>query len=157
MRFFLFLCFLLLLTGSCVPRHTLESRALEEPKICEALLLEELALRDTNRIVFVAFTDFEGKEFDPPAAVVDRLRSAGIPARNASESVMNSIGGVADNRTGEAGVVYSAGLVRWISDYRVEARRACRAGNLAGGASYCIMRKSNGAWRDGKIVRSVVY
>jgi len=147
----------LLFVGGCATRHTLEFRSSEEINIRETALLHELAFRDTNRVVFVSFSDSQGHPFDPLSDFLQRLHAAGIPAREGSQSSMDSRGGVADKVTGESGVVYSAGIIRWISDSRVEVRRACHAGNLAGGATHFIMKKKGDKWQETKTTRQVIY
>jgi hypothetical protein len=72
------LCLLsLLLVCGCTTTATRQYRAAEEPRIVEAALLQQLALRDTNRVVFVSFSDSQYRSIDPPDIVLERLHAAG--------------------------------------------------------------------------------
>ncbi|HWX20569.1 MAG TPA: hypothetical protein VN578_11780 [Candidatus Binatia bacterium] len=147
----------LVLACGCTTTITREYRAGEEGRICEAALGKELASRDTNRLVYVAFRDSEYRKFDPPDAFLERLRASGIPARKASESSRDATSRVVDKVTGEPGAIYSASVLRWLNNSKVEAMRGYEAGNLAGGATCCMMKNKGGKWRETKITRVVTY
>src|ERR1041385_4251530 len=97
--------------SGCATRATQQYRAGEEEKIREAVLLDYLALRDTNRVVFVSFSNSAGNHADPSDAVIARIRAAGIPARKASEATRNNHTIVIDKTSGEPGVIYYAGVL----------------------------------------------
>jgi hypothetical protein len=147
----------LAVAGGCTTAATRQYRAAEEGKVSEAALLYELTLRDTNRLVFVSLFDSQNRVFDPPDNFVERLQAAGIPARKASQSSRDVHTRVVDKFTGEPGIIYSAGVLRWINNTKVVVRRGCDVANLAGGATDCVMEMKDGKWQETKTERSVIY
>lgn len=147
--------FAALIACGCTTTATLQYRVCEEQKIREAVLLEHLALRDTNRVVFVAFRNPSGGRLDPSDAVVSRIRAAGIPARKASESTTDEHTIVIDRSSGQRGVIYYAGVVRWFSNSKVEVVTGSTCASLGGGFSVFIMKKEDGRWIRTKTKRRV--
>jgi hypothetical protein len=130
----------------CTTTSTREYRAREEERIREVVLLERLALRDTNRVVFVSFEDSARNFIDPSDAVIARIRAAGIPARKASEAGRDGQTYVVDKASGEVGVIYYAGALRWLSDSKVEVIEGSTCASLCGGFTEFIMTKKDGKW-----------
>lgn len=134
---------------------TRQYRADEEQKIREAVLLEYLTLRDTNRVVFVAFQNPDGSRLDPSDAAISRMHAAGIPARKVSESTTDEHTIVIDKATGKPGVIYYAGVVRWLSNSKVEVITGSTCASLGGGFTVFIMKKKDGRWMRTKTKRMV--
>jgi hypothetical protein len=151
----LFTLIVALIVCGCTTTATRQYRADEEQKIREAVLLEHLALRDTNRVVFVAFQNPNGSRLDPSDAAISRIRAAGIPARNASESTTDEHTIVVDRASGKPGVIYYAGVVRWFSNSKVEVVTGSTCASLGGGFSTFIMKKEDGRWIRTKTKRMV--
>ncbi len=146
----------MLLVCGCTTTATRDYRAAEEPKILEAALLQQLTSRDTNRVVFVSFSDSQ-RRFDPPDSFIERLSAAGVPARKASQSTTDDHTLVVDRTTREPGAIYSAALVRWVNNLKVEVSRGVHIASLAGGATTSVMEKKDGEWRETKIKRMLTY
>jgi len=151
---FLTLLAVLVLCG-CTTVSTRQYRADEEQKIREVVLLEDLALRDTNREVFVAFQDSDASRIDPSEAVISRIRAAGIPARKASESTRDQHTIVIDKASGNPGVIYYAGVLRWVNDAKVEVIAGSTCASLSGGFTELVMEKREGKWIRTKTKRMV--
>jgi hypothetical protein len=151
---FITLIFALVASG-CATTATRQYRADEEQKILEAVLLEHLACRDTNRIVFVAFQNADGRRLDPSDAVISRIRATGIPARKQSESTTNEHTIVIDKASSKPGVIYYAGVVRWLSNSKVEVITGSTCASLGGGFRVFVMQKEDGRWMRTKTRRIV--
>jgi hypothetical protein len=134
---------------------TRQYRADEEQIIREAVLLDHLALRDTNRLVFISFQNSDGSRIDPSDTAISRIRSAGIPARKASESTTGEHTSVIDKASGNQGVIYYAGVVRWLSNSKVEVITGSTCASLGGGFTVFIMKKEDGKWMRTKTKRMV--
>jgi hypothetical protein len=147
--------FAALVACGCTTTSSRQYRADEEQKVREAVLLEHLALRDTNRVVFVSFQDSDGSRVDPSDAVISRFRAAGIPARKASESTTDDHTSVIDKASGKPGVIYYAGVVRWLNNSKVEVIAGSACASLGGGFTEFIMKKGDGGWIRTKIKRMV--
>jgi hypothetical protein len=144
-----------LVACGCMTTSTRQFRASEQQRIREVVLLEHLALRDTNRLVFVSFQNSGGSYIDPSDAVISAMRTAGIPAQKASESTINVHTVVIDKVTGKPGVIYYAGVARWLSNSKVEVVRGNTCGSLGGGFTVFIMKKEHGRWTRTRTKRSV--
>jgi hypothetical protein len=145
----------LVLACGCVTSASRAYRANEEPKIREEVLLEHLALRDTNRVVFLAFFDSVNKQIDPSDKFLQRVHALGIPARKASQAARDDQTRVVDRTTGELGVIYYAGVHRWLSNSSVEVTQGVTCASLGGGFSEFIMKKKDGKWTRTKTKRVV--
>lgn len=134
------------LLSGCATTSTRQYRAREEEIIREAVLLERLLSRDTNRLVFVYFKDSALNPIEPSDAVIARIRTAGIPARKASESTTDDHTVVIDKATGKQGVLYYAGVLKWSGNSEVEVIEGSTYASLWGGFTEFIMRKKDGKW-----------
>jgi hypothetical protein len=123
--------------------------------IREAVLLDHLTLRDTNRLVFISFQHSDGSRIDPSDTAISRIRAAGIPARKASESTTGEHTIVIDKASGKPGVIYYAGVVRWLSNSKVEVITGSTCASLGGGFTVFIMKKEDGRWMRTKTKRMV--
>lgn len=146
----------LLLCG-CVTTATRNYRAAEEPRVLEAAMLEQLRWYDTNRMVFVSFSDSQRREYDPPDSYLERLNMTGIPARKASQSTRDENASIVDRITREPGAVYSAGVIRWLSNSKVEVRRGHHIASLAGSGTVCVMEKKGGEWEETRVTGMLIY
>ena len=144
-----------LVACGCTTASTRQYRADEAQKIRESVLLEHLALRDTNRVVFVSFQDSDGSRIDPSDAVISRIRAVGIPARKASESTTDEHTVVVDRASGKPGVIYYAGVVGWLSSTKVEVIAGSTCASLGGGFTVFVMKKEDGRWTRTKTKRMV--
>jgi hypothetical protein len=151
----LFMLFAALVPCGCTTTLTQQYRADEEQKIREAVLMNHLVLRDTNRIVFVSFQDSNGGRFDPSDAVISRIRAAGIPARKASESTTDDRTVVIDKASGKPGVIYYAGVTKWMSSSKAEVIEGSTCASLGGGFTVFMMKKEGGRWIRTKTKRVV--
>ena len=145
------------LVSGCATTSRPQCRVLEEEKIREMVLMESLALRDTNRLVFVSFQDSAGNAFDPLDVVMARIHEAGIPARKASEATKDSHTRVIDKGSGEPGVIYYAGVLKWVSNSKVEVVEGCTCASLGGGLTEYTMKKKDGKWMRTKTKRMVMF
>lgn len=152
-RFILFLAALLLC--GCTTVSTRQYRAAQEQKILEAVLLQQLAHPDTNRLVFIAVQDPAGNCIDPPDALISSLRAVGIPARNLSESTRDELTTVIDKATGKPGAIYYAGVLRWRSNSKVEVIMGTISASFGGGFTEFVMEKREGRWVRTKTKRMV--
>lgn len=118
----------------------------EEQRIREAVLLEHLTSRATNRVVFVSFLESTGKFIDPSDDFIVRIRSTGIPARKASESATDNQTRVIDKTRGDLGVIYYAGVRRWYGNSKVEVITGSICASLGGGCWEFFMERQNGKW-----------
>jgi hypothetical protein len=148
-RFLPFLA-LLVLCG-CTTVSTRQYRADEEQTILEAVLLDNLASWDKNRVVFVATQTPDGTCIDLPDAVISRIRAAGVPARNASESTTDEHTAVIDKASGNPGIIYYAGVLKWSGKSKVEVVAGTTCASLGGGFTKFIMKKRDGKWIRTKI------
>lgn len=139
----------------CTTVSTQQYRADEEQKIREAVLLEQSALRDTNLALYVAFQDSHGSRIDPSDAAISRIRAAGIPARKASESTRDQHTVVIDKASGKPGVIYYAGVLRWLNDSKVEVIAGSTCASLGGEFTEFVMEKRGGKWTRTKTKRMV--
>ena len=130
-----------ILACGCTTTSKRQHRAQEEERIREAVLLESLALRDTNRVVFVSFRDPARNLIDPSDAEIARIRATGIPARKASEASRDEHTVVIDKASGQPGVIYYAGVLKWFSSSKVEVIEGSTCASLGGGFTEFIMEK----------------
>ena len=140
----------------CTTVATRQYRADEEQKILQNVLLAEMEVRDTNRVVFVAIRQADGSHIDPPDAVISTIRAAGIPARKASQSTRDEHTAVIDRGGGQPGIIYYAGVLRWLSNSKVNVVSGSDVAFLGGGFTEFTMEKRQGNWIRTKTKRRVL-
>jgi hypothetical protein len=153
LRFFTLLAVLVLC--GCTTVSTRQYRANEEQKLREVVLLEHLASRDTNRMVYVAFRHSDGSRIDPSEAFISRICAAGVPVRKASESTRDEHTMVIDKASGKPSVIYYAGVLRWLNNSKVEVIAGGTRASLGGGFTEFVMEKREGKWIRTKTKRMV--
>lgn len=121
----------------------------------QAALLDTLSYWDTNRVVFVAFRVSRGHLVDPSDKVIARIRAKGIPARKASEASRDEHETVIDKTNGQPGVIYYAGVQKWISDSKVEVIESADYSSLGGWLNEIIMQKRSGKWVPTEMIKMV--
>lgn len=149
--------FAAILTCGCMTTSTRQYRAAEELKVREAVLLEYLAFRATNRVVFVSFLNPDRHHVDASDEAISRLRAAGIPARKASESTWDDQSNVIDQATRGPGIVYYAGVLKWLGNSKIEVITGTMCGSLCGGFTEFVMKRENGKWRFAKEKMRMTY
>jgi hypothetical protein len=135
---------------------TREFRAQEEAAILEEILLEHLVSHAHGNVVFLAFENSDFKYIDPPEAVLNRIRSAGIPARKVSEATKDKQTRVIDMASGQLGSIYYARVIRWHGDSKIDVIVGRHSASLAGDFTESTMEKKDQKWTRTKIKRTVL-
>ncbi|PWT93274.1 MAG: hypothetical protein C5B55_04795 [Blastocatellia bacterium] len=113
-----------------------------ESDIREAVLryLFEHEAQQQKPYTKVLFISIEKK--DPDDKFIARFKDHTPPVKKGSESELSSdIGGVRDKKTGEGGILYRVGGIKWINEHEVEVDGSYYVANLfAGGCSYRVVQ-----------------
>ncbi|HEV7784278.1 MAG TPA: hypothetical protein VGQ28_03010, partial [Thermoanaerobaculia bacterium] len=105
-------------------------RAAEELDIREATFRYQFShnasgLKERAGAYYLSIADKSGRVDDPPGKLLKRFVGNSPPVKKASESLASPDQGVVDKKTGERGLVFRIGAIRWISDTEVEVSGGC--------------------------------
>lgn len=80
---------------------------------------------------------------DPDDKLIARFKDHSLPVKKGSESVITGdIRGVSDKKTGEGGVLYNLGEIKWLNENEVDVNGSYYVANLfAGGCRYRVVRE----------------
>ena len=133
---------MLLLFFPSIPNSERQHDREAEDDIREAVLrhMFEHEARQQKAYTKILFISVEKK--DPDDKFIARFKGQTPPVKKVSESVIKGdMGSVVDKKTGQQGIIYRAGKVRWINENEAEVDGSYRVANLfAGGCSYRVVR-----------------
>jgi len=155
MRSFLAVVFAVLL----VPISDQAIRKVDESEIREAAFRYQFnnnasGLKDRAAAYYLSIADPHGKETDPSADFVRRVAGNKPPVKRVSECGMSGDWPVVvDKVTGERGLVFWTGTIKWVSDGQVEIPGGYREARSSSSGNTYHLRRVDGKW---KVVKDVL-
>jgi hypothetical protein len=122
------------------------SRDAQIDDIHEALFRHQFAHQSqTNGVRFLSVGETGN---DPSDQFLKRFADSKIPVRKVSACKHTPHNGVpVDKKKGVAGMIYSIGAIKWISDTEVETHGGCYMSKLGSDWNSYTLKKENGAWK----------
>jgi hypothetical protein len=96
--------------------------------------------------------DAGDKKTDPDDAFLKRFTGS-PPVKKVSECDESVIQGVVDKKTGEPGLVFRTGAIKWISDTEVEVSGGYYEGNLSSSGNTYYLKRDADKW---KVIKNVM-
>ena len=94
------------------------------------------------------------KESDPDDAFMKRFADHKPQVKKGSESEYRIEKGLVDKQTGENGISFTTGGIKWVSDTEVEIPGGYYEGNLSSSGNTYYLKKENGKW---KVIKNVMH
>lgn len=89
---------------------------------------------------------------DPDDAFLARFAGNTPPVKKISECEMSADKGVLDKKTGERGLIFSTGRIKWISDTEAEISGGYYEAGLSSSGNIYYLKKIDGKWKVTKDV-----
>jgi len=103
--------------------------------------------QDPLKAYFLSVTDDKtGKSIDPSTAFLKRFAGNQPRVAGDSECKPSAEKGVLDIKTGERGIIFFVGTIRWISETKVEVGGGYYEGNLSASGNTYTLEKKDGKW-----------
>jgi len=144
----LILCLMIIATGFAAG----EDRASQVDDIREAAFRYQFrknasGLQQKAKVYFLSVRNAQDeKNHDPDEAFMKRFADHKPRVAKASEAHASSEGGVRDMKTGERGLLFDLGEIRWISDDTVEIDGGYYEGGLSASGNTYFLKKKTGKW-----------
>jgi hypothetical protein len=87
----------------------------------------------------------DDKQTDPDDAFIERFAGNEPPVKKVSECD-SSGAGVVDKKTGESGLIFKTGAIKWVSDTEVEISGGYYEAGLSASGNTYYLKKVNGKW-----------
>ncbi|HLX95794.1 MAG TPA: hypothetical protein VKU37_08625 [Verrucomicrobiae bacterium] len=97
----------------------------------------------TAKVYFIGVGE---KATDPSDDLIKRFADHKPPVRKASASHYVQGKGILDKKTGEQGLAFNVGNIKWISDTEVEVYGGYYEGNLSSSGNTYTVKKESGKW-----------
>ena len=139
---------LILLFGSaCTPDHTADLDDVREATFRYQFRKNASGLQQRAGVFFLALHDSKNRQrVDPTAEFLHRFKDHHPRVGPVSAARISSTDGVVDKTTGERGLIFSVGEIRWLGADRVEVKGGYfEAGESSSGNTYRL-RKKGGKW-----------
>jgi hypothetical protein len=92
------------------------------------------------------------KKTDPDDAFMKRFAGNKPPVKRHSECEVSPKKGIVDKKTGERGLIFLSGAIKWVSDSEVEVSGGYHEGNLSASGNIYHLKKVDGKWKVTKDV-----
>jgi hypothetical protein len=96
----------------------------------------------------------DGKSGDPDDAFMKRFVGNEPPVKKRSECDTSAQKGVVDKKTGESGLVFSTGPIKWVSDTEAEISGGYYEAGLSASGNTYYLKKADGKW---KVIKNVMH
>jgi hypothetical protein len=109
------------------------------------------ALQQSAGAYYLSVPGEDRKDADPPAAFMNRFDRNVPPVRKVSDSVSTDRG-VVDRKTGEPGLIFRTGVIKWISETEAEISGGYSEHNRSASGNTYYLQKADGNW---KVIKAV--
>lgn len=89
----------------------------------------------------------DGKPTDPDDAFMKRFAGNNPPVKKRSECDTSTGKGAIDKKTGQLGLVFNTGPIKWVSDTEVEVSGGYYEAGLSASGNTYYLKKVHGKWR----------
>ena len=94
------------------------------------------------------------KEVDPDDSLMKRFAGNTPPVKKHSECTASADKGVVDKKTGERGLVFNTGAIKWVSDTEAEISGGYYEAGLSASGNTYSLKKIDGKW---KVIKDVMH
>lgn len=138
---------LLLPIAPCAAKDAPISRTAQEDDIREAVFRYQFnhnasGLQQNAKIYFLSLS----RKKDPEDRFLKRFKDLPKAVKKASEAEASALEGVKDRKTGESGLIFFVGRIKWVKDVQVEVGGGYYENGLSASSNTYYVVKKNNKW-----------